>query len=127
MFKIAKKEDLCQISLTGVRSLVLLGLLMQEPRSLEEIRAKFIEYNILDETHSNDILRIDLNTLRSIGCEISRAGKKTNYKYTLLKHPFDLKITNEEINLLKRVYNKIKNNLSINALIQYDKLFKKMR
>ena len=126
MFKIAKKEDLCQISLTGVRSLVLLGLLMQEPRSLEEIRAKFIEYNILDETHSNDILRIDLNTLRSIGCEISRAGKKTNYKYTLLKHPFDLKITNEEINLLKRVYNKIKNNLSINALIQYDKLFKKI-
>ena len=126
MFKIANKEDLCQISLTGVRSLILLGLLMQEPLSLEEIRNKFLEYNILEESHSNDILRIDLNTLRAIGCEISRAGQKTNFKYKLLKHPFDLKITKEEVNLIKRVYNKIKDGLSISTLIEYDKLFKKI-
>ena len=126
MFNIAKKDDLCQISLTGARSLILLGLLMREPLSLEDIRTKFLEYNILEENHSNDILRIDLNTLRSIGCEISRADKRTDFKYKLLSHPFDLKITNEEILLLKRVYNRIKDNISINALINYDKLFKKI-
>ena len=126
MFKTAKKEDLCQVSLTGIRALILLGLLIEEPRSLEEIRTKFIEYNVLEESHSNDILRIDLNTLRAIGCDISRADKKTNYKYKLLNHPFDLKITDAEISLLKRVYNRIKDNLSIDELIQHDILFNKI-
>lgn len=126
MFKAAEKEELLQISLTGVRSLVLLGLLIDEPRSLEEIRDKFLEYNLIDNSHSNDILRIDLNTLRAMGCEISRADKRTNFKYKLLKHPFDLKITNNEISLLKRVYNNIKDSLSIDTLIQYDYLFKKL-
>ena len=126
MFKTAKKEDLCQVSLTGIRSLVLLGLLIEKPCSLEEIRKKFIEYNIFEECHSDDILRIDLNTLRSIGCEISRADKKTGFKYKLLKHPFDLKITNAEIALFKRAYNKIKDSLTINQLIQYDNLLKKI-
>ena len=126
MFQVAKKDDLNQISLTGVRSLVLLGLLIQKPHSLEEIRTKFLEYNILEESHSNDILRIDLNTLRSIGCEISRADKKNDFKYRLLKHPFDLKITDDEISLLKRIYNKIKDNLSIEELIKHDDLLKKI-
>ena len=126
MLKVENKDELCQISLTGVRSLVLLGLLIEKPRSLEEIRTKFLEYNILEESHSNDILRIDLNTLRAMGCEISRASKSTDFKYKLLKHPFDLKINKEEISIIRRAFNKIKNNLSVNALIQYDILFKKI-
>ena len=126
MLSSIKKDELCQISLTGLRSLVLLGLLIKAPRSLTEIREAFIHYNILEESNSDDILRIDLNTLRTMGCEISRAGQKTNYKYELSKHPFSLNIDRDEIVLLKRAYNKVKDNVNIATLMQFDELFRKI-
>lgn len=126
MFKVAEKTELNQISLTGMRSLVLVGLLMKAPRSLEEIRETFISLNIMDAEHSDDILRIDLNTLRVMGCEITRASAKTNYKYVLLKHPFALHIEQEELSLLKKAYKKIKASANIVTLIKYDELFKKI-
>ena len=126
MFKKAEKEDLSQISLTGLRSLVMLGLLIQEPRSLEDIRNAFMEFNIMEGSNSDDILRIDLNTLKMMGCEISRADHRTNNKFVLLNHPFKIDITQEEFNVLKRAFNKIKENADISALIRYDSLFKKI-
>ena len=127
MIKPAEKEELNQISLTGVRSLLLLGLLIEKPRTLEEIRDEFIKYNIMEDAHSNDILRIDLNTLRAMGCEITYATAKSGFKYVLKKHPFSLNITPEEISLLKKVYKKIKDKSNnILLLIKYDELFKKL-
>lgn len=126
MFKPADKTELNQISLTGMRALILLGLLMEAPRSLDEIREKFIEYNVMENHHSNDIIRIDLNTLRAMGCDISRSAKKTGFKHVLLEHPFSLHITEEEILLLKRVYKKVKDISNIATLILYDELFKKL-
>ena len=126
MFKIAEKSELCQISLTGVRAIVLVGLLMNSPLSLEEIREKFINMQIMDSEHSNDILRIDLNTLRSMGCEISRSSQKTDHKYVLSKHPFALNITSEEVDILRKGYKRIKSTLDVKALYDYDRLFKKI-
>ena len=126
MLKKADKEDLCQISLTGIRSLALFGLLIKAPVSLEEIRNSFIEYNIMDSSNSDDILRIDINTLRKMGCVISRADHRTNNKYVLTEHPFKLDITNEEVSVVKRAFNKIKENADINLLLLYDNLFKKI-
>ena len=126
MFEKAEKEELCQISLTGIRSLVLLGLLIQAPRSLEEIRSAFMEYNIMEDSNSDDILRIDLNTLKTMGCEISRADHRTNNKFVLLDHPFKIDVTEDEFKILKRAFNKIKENADVAVLMQYDELFKKI-
>ena len=126
MLKLADKNDLNQISLTGVRAIVLLGLLIIAPRTLEEIKDAMIKYSILDENSSDDILRIDLNTIKAMGCKISRASKKTNYKYILQEHPFSLKFVEDEIKVLKRVYRKMKSSCSLHTLLEYDLLFKKI-
>jgi len=122
----AEKDDLNQISLTGIRSLILLKLLIEAPRSLEDIRKAFIKYNIMLDKNSDDILRIDINTLRKIGCDISRADHRTNNKYVLINHPFKIDINNDEVNVVKRVFNKIKENADISTLTLYDNLFKKI-
>ena len=126
MLKQDLKTDLSQISLTGVRAIVLLGLLMRGPRTLDEIRQKFIEYKIMQSENSDDILRIDINTLRQMGCEISRADIKTDFKYILTKHPFTINVTSEEVEVLKKSYNKVKDTAGINILLEYDKLFRKI-
>lgn len=126
MFKIAERTELNQISLTGIRALVLIGLLIVKPRSLEEIRKEFINLQIMEESHSDDILRIDLNTIKIMGCEISRSSAKTDYKYILSKHPFAFKIPEDEMAVLKKVYNLTKTKLDLYTLIEFDELFKKI-
>lgn len=126
MLNITEKTELNQISLTGARAIMLLSLLIQKPRTLEEIRAELIKLGVLFPDHSNDILRIDLNTLRTMGCEITHATAKTGFKYVLKKHPFSLKITPEEISLLKKAYKKVKNVSNLSILIKYDELFNKL-
>lgn len=120
------KTDLNQISLTGVRAIMLLGLLAVAPRTLEEIRNAFLNYKIMDSSHSDDILRIDINTLKSFGCEISRSSAKTDYKYILSKHPFTLPITEDDIKILKKVFNNIQEKVNISSLLQLDKFLKKV-
>ena len=124
MFNTASKTELCQISLTGVRAIVILGLLIKEPRTLEEIRNKMLEYGLLDKTNSNDILRIDLNTLRAAGCEISRANSKTDFKYKLSKHPFMFRFEQNEIDSIKQSYKKFSKTADIKSIVVFDKILK---
>ena len=126
MFENETKIDLCQISLTGARAIALLGLLIEKPRSLEEIKQAFVAYNLMEKTGSYDVIRIDINTLRTMGCEISRADSKTDGKYVLKRHPFELKFGKDEINTLKHIYRKLRNELNIKTLLEYDQLFKKL-
>ena len=126
MFKPIEKSELNQISLTGVRAIVILGLLMVAPRSFEDLRKFLIEINLMEETNSIDTLRVDMNTLKAIGCEISRSNSKTNQKFILTKHPFSFEITKDEINVLRKIYKQIKKTKNIQELFDYDELFKKI-
>lgn len=126
MFKPIEKNELNQISLTGTRSIVLIGLLIAAPRSLKEIRETFLSLNLIDINHSDDSLRIDINTIKSMGCELSRPTPSNSYKYELLDHPFSLKITDEDIRYFKKVYNRLKADANIGLLLEYDELINKI-
>ena len=126
MVKTAEKIELNQISLTGIRALVMIGLLIKKPYSLEEIKNTFIDLKIMDKSHSDDIVRIDLNTIKLMGCEIERCSAKTNFKYVLKKHPFTFKTSIEELKILKKVYNIAKQNANLETLIKYHEIFEKI-
>lgn len=126
MFRFDDKCDPRQISLTGVRAIVILALLNVRPCSFEEIRDFLIESNIANRSYSIDTIRIDLNTLKYIDCKISRATKSTNNKYVLKDHPFELVLTDEDIETLRLIYKNIYKNLSIDRLLEYDALFTKL-
>ena len=126
MFKPAVKSELCQVSLTGMRALIILGFLIQKPMSLDEIKHELVSLNLVEENCSKDIIRIDLNTLKIMGCEISGACKRTNGKFILTKHPFALNLTIEEVHILKRIYKKIKEQSDFKTLFVYDSLFRKI-
>lgn len=126
MFKIAEDTELNHISLTGARALVLIGLLSVKPRSFEEIKTNLINLKLFSENGSDDILRIDFSTVKNMGCEITRPSQKTNSKYVLTKHPFSFKLSKEEIEVIKKVYNYVKKEAGLQTLIEYDELFKKI-
>lgn len=114
------------INLTGVRLLVLFALLLEAPRSAEEINDYFEKNNYPKNIFSADTLRNDLNSLRNAGCKISRADKSNKFKYNLISHPFDLNI---DIDLAKEIsilYLKHYKKFSIKQLILLENLFKKL-
>lgn len=126
MFKFQTINNLNQISLTGARAIALLGLLIVAPRSIDEIREILLNNGLLEKTNSNDILRIDINTLKLMGCKILRASKRTNYKYIMEKHPFSLKMTLEEVKIIKKLYKECIQQSDIEGLIEYDVFFNKI-
>lgn len=120
------QDESKQISSTGARALLVLVSLLMKPRTFEEIRKFLIECGFANEQYSIDTVRMDLNTLKAIGCEISKALKTTNYKYTILSHPFKVKLMPTEIFFLKEAYKQITKTCSPETLLNYHYLFLKL-
>lgn len=111
------------INLTGVRLLVLFSLLIESPKSAEEINEYFKKNNYPNNAFSIDTLRNDLKALRDSGCVISRADKSNNFKYKLTTHPFELVITLRIAKSMAKLYNNICKDLDCYQLLQFDNLF----
>ncbi len=115
-----------QISMTGSRALVLLILLITGPKNFQEIKQYIVDCGIVEKEYSIDTIRIDINTLKAVGCEITKATKKTNHKYGLISHPFTLVLTNKEVTILKSVYRKLAKKASPLKLVKFHRIFEKI-
>lgn len=114
------------MSLTGYRTLVILNLLMESPKSIDEINEYFFNHQYIKEKFSNDTLRIYINTLRCIGCEITRANKSNKQKYKLVSHPFNYDIPKNQISSLEKLYKNMYDKIDIKDVISIDNLFEKL-
>lgn len=114
------------MSLTGYRTLVILDLLMKAPMSTVEINEFFLNNQYIKEKFCKDTLRIYINSLRAIGCEITRANKTTNNKYVLVSHPFNFDIPKSQLKAISKVYKNIHNKIEFRDIIAIENLFVKI-
>ena len=114
------------MSFTAFKSLLLFSYLLEQPRSYEEIRDYFSSHAYLNETISIDTLRVYINSLERIGCEIKRGKKSEGSKYRIIKHPFELKVPEEQIKKLITIYKTIIKNIDVEELISLTKFFNKI-
>lgn len=114
------------MSLTGYRTLVLLSILMESPKSTNEINEYFLNNQYIREKFSIDTLRIYLNSLRAIGCEITRANKLNGGKYELISHPFDFDIPKSQLKAISKLYKTIYDKIDIKELLALEILFEKI-
>lgn len=114
------------MSLTGYRTLVILGALMQAPMSNDEINQILLNDQYIQETFSNDTLRLYINSLREIGCEIIGANKTNNKKYELVSHPFDYDITKSQLKALSKLYKSIYDKIEMKEVIAIEDFFEKL-
>ncbi len=117
-----KNIDLLQLNMTGMRVIVLFSLLLDAPHTVEEINEAYDKNPLIKDKVSYDTIRNDINALRDAGCVISRTTKSNN-KYVLVSHPFNLEISNSSLKSLKKVYNKIYSTLTFKELFAFDDLF----
>lgn len=114
------------MSLTGYRTLVLLNILMESPKSIEEINEHFLNNQYIKEKFSIDTIRFYINSLRASGCEITRANKSNGNKYELISHPFDFDIPKFQLKAISKLYKAIYDKIEIKELIAIHNLFSKI-
>ena len=119
MSKEIKQFD--NLSLTGYRVIALLKMLKEGPHSEAEINEKFKQDIIVSRAISRDSIWLYINTLKALGCQITRPSKKNNYKYILKDHPFKLNLTYSEINSIIQAKKYIANLSNWQATSNFDK------
>lgn len=95
-----KFKEISNITRTGYRALFLLKQLSKNPLSREEIINLLQKDPIINKDLSKDTITYTVNTLKKAGCVISRPTKKTNHKYILKSHPFNILLKKEHIEAL---------------------------
>ncbi len=114
------------MSFTGFKSLVVFSLLLEAPRSYDEINEYFKNHEFIKEPVSIDTLRVYLTSLRMVGCEIIRTRKADGGKYKLVSHPFELKVSDEQIKSIVKVYKAVSKNIELYELIILEKFLRKI-
>lgn len=114
------------MSFTGFKSLVVFSLLLEAPRSYDEINEYFKNHEFIKEPVSIDTLRVYLTSLRMVGCEIVRTRKAEGGKYKIISHPFELNVTDDQIKSLVKVYKAVSKNIELYELIILEKFLRKV-
>lgn len=113
------------MSFTGFKSIIIFSLLLEGPKSYQELRTAIENHEYLHESVSIDTLRVYLNSLRKIGCKISRFSKDGITRYSIDSHPFELKITKEQAQSIIKVFKAIYQSIDISDLLSLQKFFEK--
>ncbi|MBE7709870.1 MAG: WYL domain-containing protein [Cyanobacteria bacterium SIG32] len=114
------------MSFTAFKSILLFSYLLEKPRSYEEIRDYFAQHEYLNETISIDTLRVYINSLERVGCEVVRGKKAEGSKYRIVKHPFELKFSDEQVKSIIKVYKMLLKSIEVEELLSLTKFFKKI-
>lgn len=121
--KKTNSKNLDNISITAFRILAILNSLLKEPLSEDEINQKIQENIEGARSLSNDTICIYINTLRSIGCEISRPSKNNDYRYVLKSHPFKLSLSTVDVNTIIEIRKYISTLGNWKMAVEVDDLF----
>ncbi len=114
------------ISITGYRTLLILKSLMVRSYTIDELVEILKNDSITNKAVSKDTVRIAINTLKSVGCEILRPNKANNYKYQLIKHPFSLKISDKELKTFTMLRDKIAEEIKYDDVFTLNDLYEKL-
>ncbi len=114
------------MSFTGFKSLILFSLLLESPKTYEDICEYFRNHEYIKEEISMDTLRVYITSLKRIGCEITRTKSPRGGLYSIVSHPFEFRVSEEQIKALLKIYRIISANVNIEDLLKYDKFLKKL-
>ena len=114
------------MSFTGFKSLILFSLLLESPKTYEDICEYFRNHEYIREEISMDTLRVYITSLKRVGCEITRTKSPRGGLYSIVSHPFEFCVTDEQIKALLKIYRVISETVNVEDLLKYDRFLKKL-
>ena len=97
---------------------LLLQWLLVAPHSIEELQQCYEAHPWCNKRISDDSIRLYLNTLRELGCQIERPTLKNHYRYQLLMQSFTLTNPKATIALLIKLFNSLEASTDMTVILQ---------
>ena len=115
------------MSFTAFKSLLMFTILVESPKSFDEIISIIENHPYLREKVSIDTVRVYLNSLKRIGCEIKRVrGADKVSRYYITSHPFELNLSDAELSSVVKVFKTLAKSMDVKDLLFMDNLFEKI-
>ncbi len=114
------------MSFTGFKSLMIFTLLLESPKSYREICEFFKKHEYINEEISVDTFRVYITSLKRAGCEIVRESSDDGSKYRIVSHPFELKISEEQIKSIVKIYRIILKTIDVKGLYAFEKFIREL-
>lgn len=106
---------------TAYRVLILLKCLKQAPITANDLNKIYEKDPLIGKQASADSIGHYINTLKQLGCTITRPTSKNGYTYRLLENPFTYRLTPEDLKLLSEVWFSIESELDYKEVINWYK------
>lgn len=114
------------MSFSAFKAIYIFALLMEGPKTYKDIMSAIESQEYINETISSDTVRIYFNSLRKVGCEIKRVYAKRKAHYYIEKHPFELNISDSEIESIIKIYKAISNSIDLSDYFALTSFFEKI-
>ena len=114
------------MSFSGFKSLLIFSMLVEGPKTYEEIIENIENNEYLKETISKDTIRIYMNSLKKVGCDIKKIYEGRTVKYYISSHPFELKITDAQADSIIKIYKAISGSIELGDFILLQNFFDKI-
>ena len=124
--QLEEKTDKFWISTTGYRTLLILKSLMEQSLTIDELVNIVKNNKFANKSFSKDTIRLDILTLKSVGCIINRPSKANKYKYQLVYNPFTLALSADELSALVKIREKFAGDISVEEVFVLNSLYKKI-
>jgi predicted DNA-binding transcriptional regulator YafY len=98
-----RRDSLTGLNTTAYRIFKVLSWLMAEPLTLEELNQRFVDDPEVGKSVSHDSIWLYLNTLRALGCQISRPSQSNQFRYILSEQPFTVPLSRQDIDLISQM------------------------
>lgn len=120
------KTQYVNISLTAYRAIKVLKMLIEKPCSNAEIIENLKADEITRKSTSDDTLRVTINSLKAVGCKISRPSPTNNFNYVLKSHPFKVSFEKAQIKILSKIRKDFVSPTQWKEAIEINRLFEKI-
>ena len=114
------------MSFTGFKSLILFSLLLESPKTYEDICEYFRNHEYIKEDISMDTLRVYITSLKRVGCEVTRTKSPRGGLYRIVSHPYEFKVSAEEAKALVKIYRVILGTSNVEDLLKYENFLRKL-
>jgi predicted DNA-binding transcriptional regulator YafY len=109
---------------TAYRVFKLLQWLTVAPLTFKQINQRFQAETKIKQSISQDTVWLYLNTLKLLGCELSRPSASNQFTYQLISHPFGLPLNSETLEVLALLKQELEDVLSYKQQLTLDQLAK---
>lgn len=113
---------------SAFKALIVFQLLMESPKTLDQLCEALKKTPYIKPTISKDTLRVYINSFKIAGCNVVKKltkEKRREYAYFIEENPFRPIISEEQATKLFDIYDIIMYNMSFEELLNVDLLFQK--